>query len=448
MLIKISNDLTLEGISTDLLDAIKESLVLLNPEYVNAMKYRGRAWKIAKYIKMYSADRQGRLHCPRGFGLELHQLLKASDEEIIYEDNRRELEPVEFTFKGKLRDYQEEALESFSNCSQGVLEAGTGAGKTVVALAIIAQRKQPTLVIVHTKELLLQWVDRIQQFMGIDAGQVGNGKFKIEPLTVATIQTARNRMDKLIPQFGHIIVDECHRAPASTFQEVVTSFDAKYLTGLSATPYRADGLDRIIGLTLGKVVHRVDPDRLRDNGSILKPEVITKETTFTFTGDPSTEYSLMMTALAEDRPRNELIASCVADELDKNPGTLLLVADRTAHLAALAEILAEMGIDVAVLTGKTPSTERESIVEDLNAGKIKILASTASLIGEGFDCQGLSTLFLCSPIKSKGRLVQIIGRILRPADGKRPRLYDFIDEKVGVLKHSSGIRQKIYEEIV
>ncbi|CCO24358.1 DEAD/DEAH box helicase [Maridesulfovibrio hydrothermalis] len=448
MLVRISNDLILSGIPLDLMKTLKESLTLTNPEYVKALKYRGRSGRIAKYIKMFSGDKKGRLHCPRGFGLELHQLVKDAGEDIEYKDCRRELEPVDFVFKGELRNYQKQALNSFTQRSQGILEAGTGAGKTVMALALIAERKQPCLVIVHTKELLLQWVDRIHQFTGEMAGQVGNGKFDIQPLTVATIQTARNRLDELVPAFGHIVVDECHRTPASTFQEVVTCFDAKYLTGLSATPYRADGLDRMIKLTLGDVIHRVDPGLLRETGAILKPEIITVNTSFTFAGNPSNEYPLMMTALAEDWNRNNLIAECVASELEKEKGTLLLVADRTAHLFALADILLEQGIDVAVLTGKTPARERGTIVEDLNAGKIKVLASTASLIGEGFDCPGLSTLFLCSPIKSKGRLVQMVGRILRPADDKIPRLYDFIDGKVGVLEYSAGIRQRIYEEIV
>lgn len=448
MLVRITKDLTLIDTPKDLVDQIKDTLTLMNPEYINAIKYRGRAGRIAKHIKMFKGDRWKRLHCPRGFGLELHQMAKAFGEDVEYDDRRRELDPVDFEFKGELRPYQNEALQSFARPSQGILEAGTGAGKTVMALALIAQRKQPCLVLVHTKELLLQWVARVQQFMGIEAGQVGNGKFKIRPLTIATIQTARNRKKELMPEFGHVVVDECHRAPASTFQDVVTSFDAKYLTGLSATPYRADGLDRIINLTLGNLVHRVNPELLRDTGAILKPEVCRVETGFTFAGNPSEEYSLMMTALAEDFERNKLIASNVVKEAAKDNGTLLLVADRTAQLDELADILHARGVEVAVLTGKTPTSERAEIVADLNAGKIKVLASTASLIGEGFDCPGLSTLFLCAPIKAKGRLVQIVGRILRPGEGKRPRIYDFIDDKVGVLKHSSGIRQQIFSEIV
>ena len=154
-------------------------------------------------------------------------------------------------------------------------------------------------------------------------------------------------MEKLTPVFGHVVVDECHRAPASTFQEVVTSFDAKYLTGLSATPYRNDGLDRMIDMSLGNVVHRVDPKRLRDIGAILKPEIITVNTTFTFAGDASNEYPLMMTAIAEDHGRNSLIAGCVTEELEQDSGTLLLVADRTAHLDALADILELQGVSVS-----------------------------------------------------------------------------------------------------
>lgn len=448
MLIEISKDLTITDAPEEIIEEIKEALTLMNPDYLNAIKYRGRVGKrIPKFIKMWSGDRKKRLHCPRGFGIELHQIAKNAGVEPEYKDKRRELDPVDFSFKGELRPYQQEALNSFSNQTQGLLEAGTGAGKTVMALALIAQRKQPCLIIVHTKELLLQWIDRINQFLEIESGQVGGGKFKLKSITVATIQTARNRLKELKNEFGHIVIDECHRTPASTFQKAVKNFDAKYLTGLSATPYRADGLDKMINMTLGPVVHRVNPDLLRNTGAILKPEIFTVETAFKFAGNASEEYSLMMTAIAEDYPRNKIIASCVKKELAQNPGTLLLVADRTAHLDALSDLLFDQGVEVAILTGKTPTGEREEIIENLNAGKIKILASTASLIGEGFDCQGLSTLFLCSPIKSKGRLVQIIGRILRPADGKRPRLYDFVDLEVGVLKHSAGLRQKIYEEI-
>lgn len=447
MLIQISNDLTLTGTPSRLAEAIKEALILPNPQYVNAMKYSGKAGKIPKHLKIYSVDGAGLLHCPRGFGAELHHMAGTAGEEVTYEDNRREHPPVSFSFNGKLRPYQQEALQAFSHATQGVLEAGTGAGKTVMALALIAERAQPCLVIVHTKELLLQWVDRVRQFLGVEAGQIGNGKFNIQPLTVATIQTARNRLKELEQAFGHIVVDECHRTPASTFQEVVTNFDAKYLTGLSATPYRNDGLDRMIDFTLGPVVHRVDPALLRNTGAILKPGVLTVNTGFTFAGNPSTEYTLMMKALAEDHGRNELISACVLGEIEQAPGTLLLVADRTAHLSVLEDMLQAQGVSVAVLIGQTPAMERAAIVADLNAGKIKVLASTSSLIGEGFDCPGLSTLFLCSPIKAKGRLVQIVGRILRPADGKQPRLYDFIDGKVGVLKHSAGLRQQIYAEI-
>ena len=184
MLINISNDLTLTDIPSALLKTIKASLTLMNPAFVNAMKYGRNARRIKKYIKMYTGDSKGRLHCPRGFGIELHKLAKDAGEDITYEDNRQELESVDFEFKGELRPYQREALQSFIQPTQGVLEAGTGAGKTVMALALIAERKQPCLVIVHTKELLLQWVDRLNNSWELkpDRWAMVSSTFNLSPL--------------------------------------------------------------------------------------------------------------------------------------------------------------------------------------------------------------------------------------------------------------------------
>ena len=139
-----------------------------------------------------------------------------------------------------------------------------------------------------------------------------------------------------------------------------------------------------------------------------------------------------------------MIAHDILNERKRDAGTLLVVSDRTAHLEALAGVLEGNGEHVAVLTGKTSPKRREQIVKDLARGKVRILASTTSLIGEGFDCPGLATLFLCSPVKFSGRLIQVVGRILRPQDGKRPRMYDYVDCLVGVLKASAKARQKVY----
>jgi len=322
-----------------------------------------------------------------------------------------------------------------------------------MALWIIAERKQPALIVVHTKELLNQWIDRIDAFLGIPAAEVGiigNGKRTIgDRITVALVQSLYKCADEVAPHIGHLIVDECHRAPSRTFTEAVTAFDCRYMLGLSATPWRRDKLSRLIFWHLGDVVHEVDRESLQESGDVLKAEVIIRETTFRPFSDPTTEYSKMLSELTEDTERNALIASDVAAEANNGSGIALVLSDRKSHCEEMRSILHNSyGIDAAVLTGDLSNKERAWIIARLNAGEIKTLIATGQLIGEGFDCKALSTLFLATPIKFSGRVLQYLGRVLRPAPGKEhARVFDYVDSSVGPLAASASARGRIYDGI-
>ena len=360
-------------------------------------------------------------------------------------DHRRSLEPIELSFLGALRPYQQNAVRDVLSRHFGVLSAATGCGKTIMALAVVAARQQPTLVLVHTKELLHQWRDRIKAFLGIDAGVIGGGKFDVQPVTVGIINTVRKHLDTLPEHFGHLIVDECHRTPSAMFTETVQAFDCKYMLGLSATAYRRDGLTKLIYLTLGDRVHEVDPQELKQNGAVLTPEVIRRETAFTY--QYADDYQPMLSALTRDRARNEQIAADVIRQAQSRPGACLVVSDRVQHCMDLAGLLEGHNLSIRVLTGKAKAKDRESIVEAVQAGQVNVLVSTVQLLGEGFDCAGLSSLFLASPIRFKGRVLQVVGRILRPADGKRPVVYDYVDGNVGVLWAQAKSRAYALREV-
>lgn len=419
---------------------IMSALTIPNPVYDNAVKFGRSAWGIPSSLEFFREE-NGKLIIPRGFGPDLARLLGAG---VDWSDKRRMLPEINLTFSGKLRGYQQEAVAATLERTQGVLEASTGAGKTVCALAIIAIRKQPTLILVHNVELLRQWQERIRQFLGVKAGQVGAGKFDMKPVTVGIVNSVRTRLDELAPHFGHIVVDECHRCPSSMFTECVRAFDAKFLLGLSATPFRRDGLTKVIGFYIGPVLHQVDPARLRDIGAVLRPEIVARDTAFVFDGDASEDYQAMLTALVEDQDRNEQIADDILEELARGSGTALVVSDRVAHLEGLSACLSRREENMVLLTGSTPKKQREAIVERLAHGDVRILGSTVQLIGEGFDAPGLSSLFLATPIKFKGRVLQVVGRVLRPKDGKTPRIYDYQDNHVGVLRASAQSRAKIF----
>ncbi|MFA7382581.1 MAG: DEAD/DEAH box helicase family protein [Desulfurivibrionaceae bacterium] len=429
---------TLRGASATLAEALKQQLTLDNPEYLEAKKYsRWMGKKLKPQLYFYS-EHHDALTFPRGYAnhaILLARKFMRQDPLII--DQRHSVAPVEFRFAGELRSYQEEAIAAITRHDFGVLEAGTGSGKTVIALAVIARRRQPTLVLVHTKELLYQWAERAKTFLGLEAGLIGDGHFSLAPVTVAIVNSAKNRLAELPGHFGQLCVDECHRVPASLFTEVVSGFNCRYLLGLSATAFRRDGLTKLIYMYLGDRAFKVETLDLHESGAVLKPEYLQRPTEFRYVYRGN--YQALMKALTTNAERNQLIVADILKERTATPGTILVVSDRVMHCEALAVMLEKQGCPSAVLTGKLPAEQRTALVEAVRQGEVKVLISTVQLIGEGFDCPDLATLFLTTPIKFTGRLLQVVGRVLRPAHGKQPRVYDYVDP-VGVLSSSAQSR--------
>ncbi len=447
MKITIDCKLKITGAPDHLKRRIADQLSFPNPAYLEAEKMGRWIGDIPEFLQFYEIAPDDAMIIPRGFAGQLFKIISRTQYQII--DKRRTLPEVDFHFAGTPKPFQQIAVDDILSKDFGTLRAPTGSGKTVMALEIIAERKQPCLVICHTKELLNQWVDRIETFLGIprtEIGVIGGGKRKIgDRITVGLVQSIYKCADAVAPHIGHLIVDECHRTPSRTFTECVSAFDSKYMLGLSATPWRRDKLSRLIYWFLGDVVHEVDADQLRENGDILKAEVVTRETDFRPFSDPVTEYSRMLSELTEDPDRNRLIASDVVQQVRKNEGISLVLSDRKAHCEALQAALAKHGIDAALLTGDLPAKQRQETVEKLNDGQVKVLVATGQLIGEGFDCKALSTLFLATPIKFSGRVLQYLGRVLRPAPGKKKAVvYDYIDVNVGPLVASAKARQRVY----
>jgi superfamily II DNA or RNA helicase len=443
----VDKECTLDGAPHSVLAAIRDRLTIKNPKYDAAVRYGRWVGKQLKPKLYFFRGSGGSLFFPRGFANQAVVLCRkftGCSPAII--DNRRLLDSVDFSFSGELRPYQQQAVTSVLGRSFGVLEAGTGSGKTVMALNVIAERRQPTMIIVHSRELLNQWQQRIEEFLGIEAGQAGGGRLNILPVTVGIVNTVRNKLPDLAPRFGHLIVDECHRVPAGLFTDVVSGFDAWFMLGLSATAFRReDGMTKLIYTYMGDRAHVVDSDELVKSGAIVRPEFIRKETDFTygFRG----EYSKLIKALAKNEARNDQIAGDIATLLENgHPGTVLIVSDRIAHCRVLQEKLTAFGYDAALLTGRVHPDERERIVAEVQAGKISVLISTLQLIGEGFDCPGLTTIVLATPIKFEGRLLQVVGRVMRPARGKTAKVIDYADVMVPVLRRSAENRRQLFDK--
>ncbi|MEI6314166.1 MAG: DEAD/DEAH box helicase [Syntrophus sp. (in: bacteria)] len=451
MKLSVGTDIRLTDAPESLLADLRMRLIFENPAFAEAEKWGRWTGSTDKYLFFYREE-QGAFCVPRGFAGQLVAIVRQASIQCQLEDNRRTLPDVDFTFAGQLKAFQDQAVKAMLAKDFGTLSAATGSGKTVMACSLIAARRQPTLIIVHTKELLAQWMRMIEQFLGIpqaEIGAIGGGKKEIgRRITVGVINSIYPIAEQIREYFGHIVVDECHRTPSRTFTEAVAAFDSKFMLGLSATPWRRDGLSKVIFLHVGDVQHEVDHAALVDNGDILRAEIITRDTAFSPFSDPQEEYSQMLSELTCDPDRNVLIVQDVLREVANGGGVCLILSDRKTHCEALGSMLRRDGVNPDVLTGNTAARERAAIVARLNAGKVRVLIATGQLIGEGFDAKALQTLFLATPIKFSGRLIQYLGRVLRPAPGKeKAKVYDYVDGKVGVLRASANARGLVYRQI-
>jgi superfamily II DNA or RNA helicase len=415
-ILTLSNRLILQNAPGPLLAEIERRLTFDNPAYLENKKMGRWNGNTPQFLKCYRQSSTGALILPRGFTGQAIALIRGYGFRYEIEDRRRVLPPVDFAFTGSLRPFQEEATWAMRGKAFGTLTAPTGSGKTVMALALIVERKQPVLIVVHTRELADQWLSRIESFLGIpreEIGVIGGGKKQIgEKITVAMVQTLVKIAGQVSPYIGHLIVDEVHHCPSRTFTEVVTAFDSRFMLGLSATPWRRDGLSRLIFWYVGDVVHEIKRPGLVDTGNVLPFEVVTRETRFQTSYDPTAEYSRMLAELTEDPERNSLIADSVA-AFSRTPGIALVLTDRKEHCRTLRALLRRRGIHAEVLTG---------------------------------DCPALTTLFIATPIRFDGRLVQYLGRVVRPAPGKKQaQVIDFVDSRVGVLAAAARSRQQTYQ---
>lgn len=430
--------------TADIFNKIKSDLTFDNPKYINAKRYGKFASDYLEpklYFFSYNQERNI-IYIPRGYIFYLLKSLKERKIEYKLTDKTTLFPQMDLTFLGKARDYQMDAIRAAIKYPVGIIESGTGSGKTVMGINIISIRKQPTMILVHTKELLHQWDKRIQEFLGYKPGIVGDGVCEVKDISIGIVQSVQNRIEDLKDRFGHVICDECHRVSSATWTDIMSQFSARYYLGLSATAYRADGLGHALYAFIGPKIYTVDKEVLHDTGAVLKPVIIRKETDFYHF---HLDYGSTVSALASNQERNRVIAKTVQQDIAQFNSSVLIASDRVNHCHLIQDELERLKIDSVVLTGGGSKKERESIIEGVSSGKHKVLISTIQLIGEGFDAPNIHGLFIVTPIKFSGRLLQIAGRILRPEKGKTARLYDFRDSKINILRKMGRSRDKIYE---
>ncbi len=461
----VKNNLTIKNPTLSFQKEIINLFTIKNPKFESNKRNGYSNYETPRFFYLAEYINES-LIIKRGCFFKLVIYLEEFGIEHTVKDLTKKAGKCNFKFHGKLRPEQKLAVKDFDNVDDGFLEASTGAGKTVMALNLIAKRNVPTLIIVHTIELIEQWKERINTFLKIpieNIGQLGGGKKELKEITITTIQTLYKMGDSIAEMFGHIVVDEAHKVPSRTFQEALNPFYSKYLLGLTATPYRADKLEKLMFASLGPIIHTVDPELLKENKSVLNPEIFIRNTDFQLESIPTgeldknekeifrfpenDEYTEIIKQVSEDKERNAFICNDVRSVMEQVKGMNIILCDRKSQCYDLQEILwAYYEIYSEVLEGSLPKKTRKAIIDKLNNNEVPVLIATGKLIGEGFDCKYLTNMFLASPIKFKGKLIQYVGRILRPGENKIPHLIDYVDVNVPILEKHALIRQKVYKK--
>lgn len=430
MEIEVGAVITLSNAPKGFLDKLMLANRHDNPEYVQAKKFGYDMSGLEPYQLDYEYDKvRNVLTIPRG----IFNRFRLDGVEHSLTRNTVKW-PIFLPETGiKLRNYQDVIFTQAGDKEEGVVVAPTGAGKTIIGMELIERKQQKTLILVHTKELLKQWVGEVEKFFGFTPGLVNDKQADVsKPITVAMIQSGYSDLDKLqADKFGLTLVDECHHVPAQTFARVLDAIPSHFRYGLSATPKRSDGLEKMLFNRIGPVISQISKDLVEKEGGIVPAKVTVIKTGIkpTYSGikrytDKKTKqvherkvvdkpvggkWGDYLTALTQNEARNQFIANTGLKSSKVVP-TLILV-DRIEHAEAIYERSGGL-----LLHGKMKDAERDAAMQAALSAPLTI--GTTGLLGEGINVSGWGNLILGSPISGDNRLLQAIGRVIRTSDGK------------------------------
>jgi very-short-patch-repair endonuclease len=429
-----------------------------NPEF-----YKAQAMRLPTYDKprivACAEDHRDHISLPRGCLDDVQALLSDLRISCVIRDERFSGRPLEVDFCGEMREEQLTAAKAMLAHDVGVLSAATAFGKTVVAAWLIAQRRVNALVLVHRRQLLDQWIERLSAFLNLspaEIGYIGGGRRKPNGMIdVALIQSLVRKgiVDDCVAEYGHLIVDECHHLSAYSFERVARRAKAKFVVGLSATLTRSDGHHPIIFMQCGPVRHHVDAK----HQAALRPfehTVLVRSTAFRSAReahpDARVRFHELYDELMADEARNRLICNDVV-QTARDGRSPIVLTERNEHLDRLAAMLTPSIPHLIILRGGMGRKEHRAITKRLTAvpaDEERVVLATGRYLGEGFDDARLDTLFLGLPVSWRGTIAQYVGRLHRLYERKREvRVYDYADLDVPVLARMFDRRCRGYEAV-
>lgn len=440
-----------------LVNRIARLAAFQNPEFYTAQAMRLPTFGKPRVISCAELFAK-HVALPRGCLDDLGSLLGEVGIAVGLRDERQLAQPIEARFLGELRPEQDAAVAALLPHETGVLAATTAFGKTVVAAKMIAARQRPTLVLVHRRQLLDQWVARLQAFLDVPPNRIGvihGGKKKPTGIIDVALMQSLIRKDvvaDLVADYGHVIVDECHHLSAVGFEAIARAAKARYVLGLSATVTRKDGHHPIIFMQCGPVRYRVDA-RKQAASRPFDHKVVFRRTTFRIpriSPDERPTIQELYARIVQDTARNDLIFDDILTVLEAGRSPVV-ITERKDHLELLANRLSKFAKNVVVLRGGMGARDARAATEALqtiSGGEERVLVATGRYLGEGFDDARLDTLFLTMPIAWRGTLAQYAGRLHRLHASKRDVIvYDYVDENEPLLAKMAGKREAGYRSL-
>lgn len=448
-----------KGLPPQLINRLIRTAAFQNPEFYKAQAMRLPIFDKPRIIAC-AENFPSHIGLPRGCLDDIVELLAEINiaHEIV--DERNTGKAIRTKFLGTLSKDQKLAVKALLAHDTGVLSATTGFGKTVLGAYIIAERKRNTLILVHRKQLLEQWVARLQTFLDlehINIGQIGGGKRKpTGQIDIALIQSLvrKGEVDDCVADYGQLIVDECHHLSAVSFEAVARQCKAKYILGLTATPIRKDGQQPIIFMQCGPIRYHVDAKKQAKKRP-FSHFVVPRYTEFRLPISLTEQYErppiqTVYAELANNSARNEMIVNDVISALKAGRSPVILT-ERKEHVAFFADRLAGFSKHIIILQGGMGKKAHRQMLEELERigdYEERVLIATGRYIGEGFDDARLDTLFLAMPVSWKGTLAQYAGRLHRIHHNKtKVQVYDYIDYQVPVLQRMSDKRMSGYRSL-
>ena len=461
------------------LNAAMQNRIRRMAAFSNPVFYKNQAigtsnYDTARWIYLGKDHLSGYIQIPRGLQDELWENIKQADIDYEMEDERQQGRKINVDFKGELRPEQDKALKELIRYDNGILHAATAFGKTVVSSAIIAQKKINTLIILESSALIEQWKEALEKFLNIHEGlptyETKTGRVRKRKSLIGTLQGAHDSMTgiidiamagslckkgkyhKMMNEYGLVLIDECHHSASETIANVLKEVKAKYVYGVTATPKRGDGLEKINYMLIGPIRYSYTAkEKAKEQGiqHLVYPRftrTVPPRGVITDKMHPNEAYEIIHNNDVRDEQIIEDVKNCVA--AGRTPVVLSRYKD---HSEKFYERLKGYADHVFLMTGNNSKKEHRKILEQMHQvdkNESLILIATGSLVGEGFDFPRLDTLFMATPVSFRGVVEQYAGRLNRDYAGKENVIiYDYVDNHIPMFNNMYMKRLKAYKQI-